>query len=219
MSLHPFRQKRFFPYLLVGIFGVTILFALPACSGGSAPEPEAPAGNTGSPAANAPSGGGSAMAEFPTPKPTATPEPTPTPEPTSTPAPTATSEPTATPVPTPTLEPTPTPKPEPTATPVPALPAGEQPVAEALSPLGDNLRWAAHFSNATKTWAVYDPTGTFTVDDLVVPGGNKPDPASIGELTTVSKGKIYSVSVKDGGTAALGGRDRSLDAGVNTVVW
>ena len=85
--------------------------------------------------------------------------------------------------------------------------------------MGDNLKWVAHFSNATKQWAVYDPTGTFTVDDLVVPGGNKPDPESIEELTVMSKGKIYSVSVKDGATATLGGRDHSLAAGVNTVVW
>ena len=85
--------------------------------------------------------------------------------------------------------------------------------------MGDNLKWVAHFSNATKKWAVYDPTGTFTVDDLVVPGGNKPDPESIEELTVMSKGQIYSVSVRDGGTATLGGRDHSLAAGVNTVVW
>ena len=123
------------------------------------------------------------------------------------------------PEPTPTATPEPTPTPEPTATPVLALPAGEQPVAEALSPLGDNLKWVAHFSNATKKWSVYDPSGTFTVDDLVVPGVNKPDPASIEELTTVSRGKIYSVSVENGGTAALGGKDRVLTAGVNAVVW
>ena len=99
----------------------------------------------------------------------------------------------------------------------PAESDDELPIAGAFAPLGSNLLWAAHFSNATKEWSVYDPSGSFAPNQLPTPTGVAP--TSIGELTDVLPGTIYYVSVNGDQTVTLGNSSRSLTAGTNTVVW
>ena len=94
---------------------------------------------------------------------------------------------------------------------------GELPVSRAFAPLGGNLLWAAHFNNDTKEWSVYDPSGSFSPNQLPTPTGVTP--TSIGELTNVVPGEIYHVSVKEDQTVTLGRSSRSLTAGINPVVW
>ena len=54
--------------------------------------------------------------------------------------------------------------------------AGGVPVAAALAPLGDNLLWVAHHDNATGTWSLYDPSGTFALSELPPTEGHTPVP-------------------------------------------
>ena len=91
-------------------------------------------------------------------------------------------------------------------------------MAQAFAPLGSNLRWVAFFDSETETWPVYDPSGSFSVSEVVTPFGS-PDPNSIRVLTQVAAGEIYYVAVTNDQTATLGGRSRNLKGGVNFVAW
>ena len=92
------------------------------------------------------------------------------------------------------------------------------PVAQAFAPLGSNLRWVAFYDAEMRTWPVYDPSGSFSVSEVVTPFGS-PDPNSIRVLTQVAAGQIYYVAVTNDQTATLGGRSRNLKGGVNFVAW
>ena len=181
---------------------------------------------------------GSAISVWPTPvlRATPTPEPTLTPTPAPTPTPTPTPEPTATPTPTPTAAPTPTPTPEPTATPTaaptfsptvaptlrpaPPRPVGGYPLEPDIQPLGDNLLWIAHFNNATKTWAVFDRSSTFSPDMLPVPAFLAPtDLSLVNFLDTLKVGDVYYFAVSQAANLQLGGKPRELDQGVSHIVW
>ena len=162
-----------------------------------------------------------------TPEPTATTVPTATPEPTeaptATPEPTSAPEPTATTVPTATPEPTeePTATPEPTAAPATPAPtaAPANPVVGDLAPLGSNLLWVAHFSNETKEWSVYDPSGAFEPGQLPLAGQEAPDASDIRELSALMPGQIYSFMMDEAQNAELGGVSRSLPAGLSWMLW
>ena len=100
-----------------------------------------------------------------------------------------------------------------------ATTAGE-PVAAALAPLGDNLLWAAYYDNATKQWSVYDPSGTFSPDLLLLPPGQSvPSRSSIGALTHLVPGKVYGLYLTRDETVTLRGTARTLTAGINSVSW
>ena len=193
--------------------------AITACGGDGASEPAA----TTAPAIATPA---------PTPRPTDTIAPTATPRPTNTPAPQSTATAAATPQPTATAAPTATPQPtataapivtpQPTATPAPIVtpqPLGE-PIADALSPLGDNLQWAAHYDNATGQISVYDPSGSFSLDALSLPPGlSIDDSAPLPALTHLATGQIYFVSLNRAQQVVLGDAIRNLSAGVNFLTW
>ena len=100
-----------------------------------------------------------------------------------------------------------------------ATTAGE-PVAAALAPLGDNLLWAAYYDNATKQWSVYDPSGTFSPDLLLLPPDQSvPSRSSIGALTHLVPGKVYGLYLSRDETVTLRGTARTLTAGINSVSW
>ena len=152
-----------------------------------------------------------------TPAPTDTPRATDTPAPTATPRPTNTPAPTATPQPPPTARPTDTPPP---ATPAPTPTAGLQPVADALSPLGNNLLWVAHYDNPTGQISVYDPSGEFSPEALPLPPDlSLDDASSLPALTHLVSGKIYFVAVIEQQQVVLGNEIRNLTAGVNFLTW
>ena len=153
---------------------------------------------------------------------TATPAPTatPVPEPTAArqPAPTAPVSPDIQPEPTLESEPAgvPQPTPVPTAQPEPEpagnAGAGSTGIAAQLAQLGSNLQWAAEFDDATKSWSVYDPSGTFdeSRDAMRIPHGFQP-----AELTILRNGQIYWIAVSQ--NASLG--ESELLAGINQMIW
>ena len=195
---------------IIGLLAAGII----ACGGSSdAPDPT----NTAAPPTPAPA------SDTPTPQPTNTPAPTATPRPTNTPAPTATPRPTATPAPTATPQPPPTARPTdtpPPATPAPTPTAGLQPVADALSPLGDNLLWIAHYDNPTGQISVYDPSGAFSPEALPLPPDlSLDDASSLPAITHLVSGKIYFVAVIEQQQVVLGNEIRNLTAGVNFLTW
>ena len=195
---------------IIGLLAAGII----ACGGSSdAPDPT----NTAAPPT------ATLTPDTPTPMPTNTPMPTATPRPTNTPAPTDTTRPTNTPAPTTTPQPPPTARPTdtpPPATPAPTPTAGLQPVADALSPLGDNLLWVAHYDNPTGRISVYDPSGAFSPESLPLPPDlSLDDASSLPALTHLVAGKIYFVAVIEQQQVVLGNEIRNLTAGVNIITW
>ena len=191
--------KKLAAIAIIGLLAAGII----ACGGSSdAPDPT----NTAAPPTPAPA------SDTPTPMPTNTPMPTATPRPTNTPAPT-----TATPQPQPTARPTDTPPP---ATPAPTPTAGLQSIADALSPLGDNLLWVAHYDNPTGQISVYDPSGAFSPESLPLPPDlSLDDASSLPAITHLVSGKIYFVAVIEQQQVVLGNEIRNLTAGVNFLTW
>ena len=195
---------------IIGLLAAGII----ACGGSSdAPDPT----NTAAPPT------ATLTPDTPTPQPTNTPALNATPRATDTPAPTATPRPTNTPAPAATPQPQPTARPTdppPPATPAPTPTAGLQPVADALSPLGDNLLWVAHYDNPTGRISVYDPSGAFSPEALPLPPDLSIDNASsLPALTHLVSGKIYFVAVSEQQQVVLGNEIRNLTAGVNFLTW
>ena len=95
--------------------------------------------------------------------------------------------------------------------------AGGVPVAAALAPLGDNLLWVTHHDNATGTWSLYDPSGTFSLSELPPNGRSYSGP--ITDLTHLFHGAIYVIKVAAEQTVALGGVPYTLYAGVNIITF
>ena len=109
--------------------------------------------------------------------------------------------------------------PEPNSTPEPSPEAPEDPVATELAPLGDNLLWVAHFSNKTKNWSVYDPSGTFSPEMLPLAGQDVPDASEIDEISGLVSRQIYWVMLSEAQGAVLAGVSRSFPADLSAVVW
>ena len=168
-----------------------------------------------------------------TPEPTATPEPEPEateapaattpPEPAATaePYPTAVPDPTATLAPAATAEPAQTAVPDPTATLAPAQTATPAlPIAVDLAALGDNLLFVTYFDNRTQGWMVYDPSGTFTPDQLPIPPqASVPDESEIGALTELVSKTIYNIKVREDQTVPVNGNPFTFYAGTNPILW
>ena len=92
-------------------------------------------------------------------------------------------------------------------------------MAQAFAPLGSNLRWVAFYDAEMRTWPVYDPSGSFSPDQLVLPFA-APDSSSIRDLTHIVAGGIYFVAVEQPQEVTLRGRSHNFKvAGVNQVVW
>ena len=189
--------KKLAAIAIIGLLTAGII----ACGGNDTPNPT----NTAAPPT------ATLTPDTPTPQPTNTPTPTATPRPTNTPAPTAT------PQPPPTARPTNTPPP---ATPAPTPTSGLQPITVALSPLGDNLLWVAHYDNPTGRISVYDPSGEFSPESLPLPPDlSLDDASSLPALTHLVAGKIYFVAVREQQQVVLGNEIRNLTAGVNFLTW
>ncbi len=201
--------KKLAAIAIIGLLAAGII----ACGGSDTPDPT----NTAAPPT------ATLTPDTPTPMPTNTPTPTDTPRATDTPAPTATPRPTNTPAPAATPQPQPTARPTdtpPPATPAPTPTAGLQPVADALSPLGDNLLWVAHYDNPTGRISVYDPSGAFSPESLPLPPDlSLEDASSLPALTHLVSGKIYFVAVIEQQQVVLGNEIRNLTAGVNFLTW
>ena len=92
-------------------------------------------------------------------------------------------------------------------------------IVSALSALGNNLRWVAYFDNATKSWSLYDPSGTFTVGQL--PGflGPPQSLSSYSPLTQVISGRSYYLNVGRDVDVEIGGKTYELTAGTNLKSW
>ncbi|MDE2780053.1 MAG: hypothetical protein OXI91_10310 [Chloroflexota bacterium] len=134
------------------------------------------------------------------PAPTAAVSPEPQPEATPESAPAASPQPTAVPVA--------QPEPEPAGN----AGAGGAEIAAQLAELGSALQWAAEFDQATKSWSVYDPSGTFdeSRDAMRIPHGFQP-----AELASLRNGQMYWIAVSQ--NASLG--ESELLAGINQVMW
>ena len=92
------------------------------------------------------------------------------------------------------------------------------PIINDLSALGGNLLWAAYFDNNTKSWSLYDPSETFSVNQL--PGIFGPGSISeMGPLNSLTSGEPYQIRVSSDVTVNLGGKERKLTTGINNVVW
>ncbi len=197
---------KFLAIMLISVIATTIV----AC-GSDTPEPT----STAIPAA---------ATQAPADTPTAMPEPTPTvaPEPTATAVPVQTiaPEPTATP---PATEPTATPVSAPAATstpqPTPEQPTDDEPIERKLAPLEDNLLWVAHYDNSNQQLSVYDPTGTFSPEEILPPGLQALNESEIVELTDLAQGQIYFLAVERDQTLGLSGNTFTFFQGVNFVVW
>ncbi|MEC9309022.1 MAG: hypothetical protein VX966_05905 [Chloroflexota bacterium] len=169
--------------------------------------------------------------------PTDTPTSTPAPEPTQVPTPTTivvmepTPEPAVEPAVEPTVEPTveliDTIQEEPTKDETPSsdsnsvaddAPASQQDLSESMSaaiaPLADKLIYLIHFDSKTKSWSVYDPTGSFVLEDLepILMG---PMPKSVESLTDIAINQPAYVKIS-AGAVFMG---RALTEGYNLIVW
>ena len=75
----------------------------------------------------------------------------------------------------------------------PTVPPGS-PIITTLAPLKGNLQWIAYFDNATKSWSVYDPTGTFdpvSLGAFAAVLGPPADFSAYAPLTSFDTGKSY----------------------------
>ena len=86
--------------------------------------------------------------------------------------------------------------------------------------MGDNLIWVAHYDNATQKLFVYDPSGTFSPDELPLPPGVSVDDSSaIGSLTELTTGKIYWIEASKEQTVQLGSQNLKINSGLNFLSW
>ncbi len=90
-------------------------------------------------------------------------------------------------------------------------------IGTTLSPLGSSLRWVASFSNATKRWSLYDPTGTF--DGAGLPGFAPENASDYDNLTNLVGGESYYFNVGDDIEVEIGGKTYSFTQGTNLNVW
>ena len=100
----------------------------------------------------------------------------------------------------------------------PTVPPGS-PIITTLAPLSGNLQWVAYFDNGTKSWSLYDRSGSVTINELP---NFPPKPGSLSDyapLTQLTSGKSYTFSVSQDVTITLGGKERELTTGQNVVVW
>ena len=96
------------------------------------------------------------------------------------------------------------------------------PVAQGFAPLGNELLWVAHFDTETGQWTVYDPSASFSADQLLLfSGQSAPMPSSIAALTQLVPRQSYQVAVKtEQQVVILGdGIGRLLAKGLNLIVW
>ncbi len=94
----------------------------------------------------------------------------------------------------------------------PVVPAGS-PIINTLSPLAGNLQWVAYFDNATKSWSLYDPTGTFTPGLLPFFLSPPTDVSAYSPLTSLNTDLSYHWNLDRAATVKIGGKDYDFQAG------
>ena len=100
----------------------------------------------------------------------------------------------------------------------PEVPAGS-PIIATLAPLAGNLQWVAYFDNDSKGWSLYAPGGDVSISQLPP---FPPRPSSLSDyapLTQLISGNSYTFGVSRDVTISLGGKERTLTAGPNSVAW
>ena len=81
---------------------------------------------------------------------------------------------------------------------------GEDPVGQALKPLGDSLVRVWKFDPASQAWSFYDP---------------RPAMSAYSTIDKISKGDFLQMTVNAGQTVTLNNAERTLYQGVNFVFW
>jgi hypothetical protein len=82
--------------------------------------------------------------------------------------------------------------------------SGVGPVGQALAAIGGNLVRVWKFDAATQAWTFYDPRARF---------------GSFNSIKELSSGQFYYVVTKNGQTADLNGKQRTLYTGWTPLVW
>ena len=90
-------------------------------------------------------------------------------------------------------------------------PADGVPVADALEPLAGNVLWVAGWDESGSVLQVYDPIGSFTLDQF----GNFEFPPQVASLTHLVPGSTYGISLSEDVLF----QKRCLRAGLNRIVW
>ncbi len=94
----------------------------------------------------------------------------------------------------------------------PVVPAGS-PIVNTLSPLAGNLQWVAYFDNATKSWSLYDPTGTFNPGLLPFFLSPPTDVSAYAPLTSIDTELSYHWNLQRAATVKIGGKDYEFGEG------
>jgi hypothetical protein len=102
----------------------------------------------------------------------------------------------------------------PVASTAPQVPAGS-PIIAALEPLVGNLQWVAYFDNATKSWSLYDPTGTFDPSQLPRFLGPSSDLGDYTPLTSLSTDQRYHWFLQRAITVNIAGKEYKFEEKYN----
>ena len=94
----------------------------------------------------------------------------------------------------------------------PVVPPGS-PIVNTVAPLAGNLQWVAYFDNATKSWSLYDPTGTFNPGLLPFFLSPPTDLGSYAPLTSLDTNLSYHWNLQRAATVKLGGKDYEFGEG------
>lgn len=89
------------------------------------------------------------------------------------------------------------------------------PIVSTLAPLAGNLQWVAFFENDTKSWSLYDPTGTFTSALLPVFLSPPANPGDYTPLTSIDTGLSYHWNLQQADTVQIAGKEYEFEAGYN----
>ena len=87
------------------------------------------------------------------------------------------------------------------------------PIINTLAPLSGNLQWVAYFDNATKSWSLYDPTGTFNPGLLPFFLGPPTDISAYAPLTSINTDHSYHWNLQQAATVKLSGKDYEFPEG------
>ncbi len=88
----------------------------------------------------------------------------------------------------------------------PQVPAGS-PIVNTLAPLAGNLQWVAYFDNATKSWSLYDPTGTFNSGLLPFILSPPTDLSAYAPLTSFDTKHSYYWNLQRAVTVTIAGKE------------
>ena len=94
----------------------------------------------------------------------------------------------------------------------PVVPPGS-PIINTLAPLSGNLQWVAYFDNATKSWSLYDPTGTFNPGLLPFFLGPPTDISAYAPLTSINTDHSYHWNLQRAATVKLSSKDYEFPEG------